>query len=61
MSCSMTSVVSPMMPVVSELKRAAGTALVSPRDPALEISAHLLAVRRVRVEFAEDVESSGSL
>ena len=58
--CSMTSVISPMMPVVSELKRAAGTGLVSPRDPALEISAHLLAVRRVRVEFAEDVEDFGT-
>ena len=56
---SMTSVVSPMITVVSVLKRATGTGLVSPRDPALEISAHLLAVRRVRVEFAEDVESSG--
>ena len=48
-----------MMPVVSELKRAAGTGLLSPRDPALEISAHLLAVRRVRGQFAEDVEDFG--
>ena len=54
--CSMTLVVSPMMPVVSERKRATGTGLLSPRDPALEISAHLLAVRRVRGQFAEDVE-----